>query len=262
MKTAQNQTASSVDEGEISRFAKVAEQWWDPHGKFKPLHRLNPCRIGYIKSQICAHFSRAEDTIRPFEGLALLDIGCGGGLMSEPMCRLGANVTGIDATEKNIPVAQLHAEQGGLAITYRHAAAEDLLAEPARFDVVLALEIVEHVVDPASFVASCASLLKPGGLLVMSTLNRTPKSYALAIVGAEYILRWLPRGTHSWKKFLRPSELHRMLRAANMEIVDTSGMVMHPLTSQWRIDARDLDVNYLVTAKVESRGQSPEFNQS
>lgn len=239
----------TIDPEEIARFSRIAEEWWDPHGKFKPLHRMNPLRVGYIRDHICKYFERDSASIRALEGLRLLDIGCGGGLISEPMARMGAEVTGIDASEKNIAVAQLHAEQSGVNVRYRAAAAEELAAEGAQYDVVLALEIIEHVADVPAFMDAAARLLAPGGLLVMSTLNRTAKSFALAIVGAEYVLRWLPRGTHDWRKFLRPSELAAEFRRVGLELVDQKGMVMSPFTFEWRLDARDLEVNYLQTAK-------------
>lgn len=242
-------TASTVDKDEIERFSRIASEWWNPEGKFKPLHRINPLRIGYIRDQACQHFGKNPEVPTPLEGLSLLDIGCGGGLISEPMCRLGASVTAIDASEKNIKVASLHAQQSGLAIDYRATTAEALLDSGARYDIVLALEIIEHVADVEAFLAATCSLLKPGGLLFCSTLNRTMKSYALAIVGAEYVLRWLPVGTHQWKKFLRPSEICRPMRQQGVDIVDMRGMVMNPLNWQWRWDEKDLSVNYIIVGK-------------
>ena len=230
---------TSVDAEEIERFSKIAEEWWNPHGKFKPLHDLNPVRLQFIRDAIGV----------PLSGLALLDIGCGGGLVAEPMARLGAHVTAIDAAEKNIAVASLHAQNMGLAIDYRNTTAEALVAQGAQFDIVLALEIVEHVADVAAFVASCAALVKPGGLLFMSTLNRTIKSYALAIVGAEYVLRWLPRGTHTWNKFLKPSELHTHLRTNNISVTQQCGVVFNPLKREWLISQSDLDVNYMLVGR-------------
>jgi 2-polyprenyl-6-hydroxyphenyl methylase/3-demethylubiquinone-9 3-methyltransferase len=248
---AQPPLSSSVDPEEIKRFSRIADEWWDPQGKFKPLHALNPARIAYIRDRILEHFQRPGvrgQGSGVFEGLTLIDIGCGGGLISEPMARLGATTTGIDAGEKNIHVAALHAEQSGLAITYRAIPAETLAAEGTQFDVVLALEIIEHVADVTAFLHAVTTLVKPGGLLIMSTLNRTAKSYVMAILGAEYVLRWLPVGTHSWKKFLRPSELASALRAQGLVIGDMAGLVLNPLKMQWEINARDLDVNYLITA--------------
>lgn len=229
---------STVDAEEVEQFSRIAGEWWNPHGKFKPLHEINPVRLSWM-----------QEKIGTVSGKSLLDIGCGGGLVCEPMARLGANVTGIDASEKNIAVAKLHAEQSGLTIDYRATTAEDLAASGTAYDVVLALEIVEHVADVDLFVKSCAQLVKPGGLIIMSTLNRTLKSYAFAIVGAEYVLRWLPRGTHDWKKFLQPAELCRSLQKNNIAITEMTGMVLNPLTWKWHMNPKDLDVNYLVAGK-------------
>ena len=239
-------TASSIDDAEVAKFRAMAAEWWDPAGKFKPLHMLNPVRLDYITGQIAAEFARDRKSLRPFEGLRLLDIGCGGGLISEPMARLGAAVTGADAAAENIEVARLHAEQSGLAIDYRAVTAESLLAEGAQFDVVLALEIVEHVADPQQFLTTCARLLRPGGVLIASTLNRTPQSFAAAIVGAEWVMRWLPRGTHEWRRFIRPDELAGMFEAAGVRVVDRAGMVFNPLGWSWSLSRRDLAVNYLM----------------
>lgn len=239
-------TASSIDDAEVAKFRAMAAEWWDPAGKFKPLHMLNPVRLDYITGQITAEFARDRKSLRPFEGLRLLDIGCGGGLISEPMARLGAAVTGADAAAENIEVARLHAEQSGLAIDYRAVTAEALLAEGAQFDVVLALEIVEHVADPQQFLTTCARLLRPGGVLIASTLNRTPQSFAAAIIGAEWVMRWLPRGTHQWSRFIRPDELAGMFEAAGVRVVDRAGMVFNPLGWSWSLSRRDLAVNYLM----------------
>lgn len=237
---------SSIDAAEVAKFEAMAAEWWDPKGKFKPLHMLNPVRLDYIAGQIAAEFARDRRSLRPFEGLRLLDIGCGGGLVSEPMARLGAGVTGADAAEGNIRIARLHAEQSGLKIDYRATTAEALLDAGERFDVVLALEIVEHVADPQAFVTTCARLLRPGGLLVASTLNRTPQSFAAAIVGAEWVMRWLPRGTHDWRRFIRPDDLAGMFAAAGVRVVDRAGMVFNPVTFGWSLSPRDLSVNYLM----------------
>lgn len=237
---------SSVDDAEVAKFQAMAAEWWDPAGKFKPLHMLNPVRLDYLTAQIAAEFTRDRKSLRPFEGLRLLDIGCGGGLISEPMARLGATVTGADAAEENIEIARLHAEQSGLDIDYRATTAEALLAEGAQYDVVLALEIVEHVADPQEFVTTCARLVRPGGMLIMSTLNRTPQSFATAIVGAEWIMRWLPKGTHEWSRFIRPEELAAMFDAAGVRVVDRAGMVFNPLGWSWSLSRRDLSVNYLI----------------
>lgn len=225
MKTA----ANTIDPEEIARFSAVADEWWDTKGKFAPLHRINPLRLGWIK-----------DFGQP-EGKNLLDIGCGGGLICEPMARLGANVTGIDASEKNIRVAQLHAEKMGLKIDYRCTSAE---AMDGQYDIVTALEIVEHVADIPAFIKATCDLLKPGGKIFYSTINRTAKSYALAIVGAEYVLRWVPKGTHTWNKFVKPHELVRELEKNHIDITDMRGMVMNPFTFEWRWDPHDLSVNY------------------
>ena len=239
-------TASSIDDAEVAKFRAMAAEWWDPAGKFKPLHMLNPVRLDYITGQITAEFARDRKSLRPFEGLRLLDIGCGGGLNAEPMARLGADVTGADAAAENIEVARVHAEQSGLAIDYRAVTAESLLAEGAQFDVLLALEIVEHVADPQQFLTTCARLLRPGGVLIASTLNRTPQSFAAAIVGAEWVMRWLPRGTHDWRRFIRPDDLAGMFAAAGVRVVDRAGMVFNPVTFGWSLSPRDLSVNYLM----------------
>lgn len=238
--------SSTVDSAEVERFSRIAEEWWDTKGKFAPLHRLNPVRIGYISDRAAPHWGREALSGQPLSGLSILDIGCGGGLLSEPMARLGANVTGIDASARNISVAGLHAEKQGLAIDYRATTAEALAGQPGRFDIVLALEIVEHVADVELFLRSCATLVKPGGLLFLSTLNRTAKAWALAIAGAEYVLGWLPRGTHDWKKFLKPSEVARGLRAGGVEAEQIVGVVYSPLSRAWSINASDLDVNYML----------------
>ncbi len=241
---------NSIDPAEVAKFEAMAAEWWDPNGKFKPLHMLNPCRLDYIVTQIAAQFGRDLKAARPFDGLRLLDIGCGGGLLSEPMARLGATVVGADAAPRNIPVAQLHAEQSGLAIDYRNCAAEDLAGAGEAFDVVLAMEIIEHVADPQGFVDTCASLLAPGGLMLCSTMNRNPKSYLMAIIGAEHIMRWLPKGTHDWSKFITPDELYELIRKAALDPVDRKGMVFNPVAWRWSLSDRDLSVNY-VTASVK-----------
>ncbi len=240
---------STVDADEVAKFEAMAAEWWDPEGKFKPLHMLNPCRLDYITGQIAGEFDRDLSAERPFEGLRLLDIGCGGGLLCEPMARLGAEVVGVDAAARNIPVAEAHARQSGLEIDYRHDTAENLVAAGERFDVVLNMEVVEHVADPATFLGACHALLRPGGLMVCSTINRNARSFAAAIVGAEYVMRWLPKGTHDWKKFITPDELYEMLRGAGLQPVDRKGFVFNPLTWSWSISTRDLSVNY-VTASL------------
>jgi 2-polyprenyl-6-hydroxyphenyl methylase/3-demethylubiquinone-9 3-methyltransferase len=241
---------TTIDPAEVAKFEAMATEWWNPQGKFKPLHMLNPCRLDYITSQIAAEFDRDLTAPLPFAGLRLLDIGCGGGLLSEPMARLGAKVVGADAAPRNIPVARLHAEQSGLTIDYRHTTAEDLAAAGERFDVVLNMEVVEHVSDPLAYLTACHDLLTPGGLMVCSTLNRNPKSYVMAIIGAEQVMRWLPKGTHDWTKFITPDELYDLIRRAGLDPVDRKGMVFNPLAWSWSLSARDLSCNY-VTASVK-----------
>ena len=239
---------STVDVAEVAKFQAMAAEWWDPEGKFKPLHMLNPCRLDYITRQIAAEYGRDLAGPRPFEGLRVLDIGCGGGLLSEPMARLGPDVVGADAAERNIPVARLHAEQSGLEIDYRHTTAEALAEAGETFDVVLNMEVVEHVPDPLAYLSACRTLLKPDGLMVCSTLNRNAKSYAQAIVGAEYVMRWLPRGTHDWRKFITPDELYGFLRQAGLDPVDRTGFVFNPLGWSWTLSKRDLSCNYVTTS--------------
>lgn len=239
---------SSIDPAEVAKFQAMAREWWDPQGKFKPLHMLNPTRLDYVTRQIAAQFGRDLAAPDPFAGLRILDIGCGGGLMAEPMARLGAEVTGADAAEGNIAIARLHAEGQGLAIDYRATTAEALAAEGRSYDVVMALEIVEHVADPARFVATCRELVRPGGMLIQSTLNRTGRSFAAAILGAEWIMRWLPRGTHDWHRFITPDELARMTGDSGLRVVDRCGMVFNPLGWRWSLSHRDLSVNYAMTA--------------
>jgi 2-polyprenyl-6-hydroxyphenyl methylase/3-demethylubiquinone-9 3-methyltransferase len=240
-------TGGTAAQDEIARFGALADGWWDPHGKFRPLHKLNPTRLAFIRDRLVGHFRLDPRAPAPFSGLSLLDIGCGGGLLCEPLRRLGACVTGIDAGEKTIRVAALHAEQSGLDIEYRRILPEDLADTGARFDIVLNMEVVEHVADVDLFLRSCSRLVKPGGAMVVSTINRTIKSLALAKIGAEYILRWLPVGTHDWRKFVRPSELANGLRPAGMDITVLEGMSYNPIADTWAL-TRDLDVNYLALA--------------
>jgi 2-polyprenyl-6-hydroxyphenyl methylase/3-demethylubiquinone-9 3-methyltransferase len=240
--------ATTTDSAEIEKFQAMAAEWWDPNGKFKPLHMLNPCRLDYITSQIAAEFDRDLSAARPFEGLRILDIGCGGGLLSEPMARLGADVVGADAAERNIPVAQVHAEAQGLKIDYRHTTAEALVDAGETFDAILNMEVVEHVSDPLAFLTACHDLLKPGGLMTSSTINRNPKSFAMAIVGAEYVMRWLPKGTHEWSKFITPDELYSLLQQAGLDPVDRKGFVFNPIGWSWQLSAKDLSVNYVTTS--------------
>ncbi|MDH5722828.1 MAG: bifunctional 2-polyprenyl-6-hydroxyphenol methylase/3-demethylubiquinol 3-O-methyltransferase UbiG [Alphaproteobacteria bacterium] len=243
MNTAQK---STINAEEIDRFSKNSDQWWDEGGPFKPLHRLNPVRIQYLKNQICDHFNIDQDKTLPFKGLDILDIGCGGGLVCEPMARLGAKITGIDADQKAITCAKNHAEAQNLDVEYRCGDAADL---KQKYDVVLALEIIEHVDNLGDFVALCKKLLKPEGLLVFSTLNRTAKSYALGIIAAEYILRWVPAGTHNWKKFIKPSEIARYARTEKLEIKDISGLVFNPFKNEFFLSDNDLDVNYFIALR-------------
>ena len=246
MQTAQ----STIDEHEVAKFEAMAAEWWDPNGKFKPLHMLNPCRLDYITSQIAAEFDRDLKAEAPFAGLRILDIGCGGGLLSEPMARLGADVVGADAAERNIPVAKVHAEQSGLTIDYRHTTAEAIAESGETFDAILNMEVVEHVADPQEFLSVCSQLLKPGGLHICSTINRNAKSYAMAIIGAEVIMRWLPKGTHDWTKFITPDELYELLSNAGLEPVDRKGFVFNPVSWSWSLSDKDLSVNY-VTASLK-----------
>ena len=239
---------STVDQGEIDKFSAMADDWWDPDGKFKPLHQLNETRLKFIRQRSCRHFGRDDDRLDPFDGLSVLDVGCGGGLISEPMARLGGAVTGLDAAPANIEVARLHAAASGLAIDYRCATAEDEAEAGRQYDLVLALEIIEHVADVGTFLSSLGRVVRPGGALFLSTLNRTAKAYLLAIVGAEYLLRWLPRGTHDWQRFVKPSELTRPLRQNGLKVGALSGLVYNPLADRWHLDERDLDVNYILFA--------------
>ncbi len=248
-KISNDESYSSVDPQEVEQFARIAEEWWDEKGPFRPLHQMNPLRIRFIRDHVCEQFTRNADVPDALGGLRLLDIGCGGGLICEPMARMGANVTGIDASEKNIKTAMVHANKSGLAIDYRATTAEEEAVCGAQYDIVLALEIIEHVTDPQAFIASCAVLVKPGGLLIMTTINRTAKAFALAIVGAEYILRLLPRGTHQWRKFVTPGEMMNGFTTHGIDVIDSQGMVLHPLAREWRLSNNDLDVNYLMAGR-------------
>ena len=237
---------STIVKNEIDQFAKDSAHWWDESGPFKPLHALNPVRMRYIKEQICTHFDRDAHDLKALKGLSILDVGCGGGLVCEPAARMGANVTGADADAQAIEVAKAHAKQSKLKITYKHGAAETL---KTKYDVVLALEIIEHVSDPALFVESVAQLVKQNGLVIFSTLNRTAKSYALGIVAAEYLLRWVPRGTHSWDKFVKPSELRRHAKKGSLTPYDVTGLVFNPLKNQFSLSNNDVAVNYFMSCR-------------
>ncbi|WP_068083963.1 bifunctional 2-polyprenyl-6-hydroxyphenol methylase/3-demethylubiquinol 3-O-methyltransferase UbiG [Polycladidibacter stylochi] len=251
MSAAQNDSTvnrATIDEAEVARFSAIAAEWWDPSGKFRPLHKFSPVRVGYIKEYICDAFDCDEKDPQALSGLKILDIGCGGGLLSEPMARMGASVTGADASEKNIKVASVHAQENGLEIDYRAETAEQLVAAGEQFDVVLNMEVIEHVADVDLFLESCAKLVKPGGLMFIATLNRTLKSYALAIIGAEYILRWLPAGTHSYDKFLKPEEIEVPLKGFGMEVFERCGVSYNPLMDSWS-RSTDLSVNYMMIAR-------------
>lgn len=240
--------ATSVDPGEIDKFSKIADEWWDPFGKFRPLHKFNPVRLAYIRDAACAHFGRDRREKRPLAGLRLLDVGCGGGLVAEPMRRLGADVVAIDAAERNVKTAIVHSRDHGLEIDYRTATVEALIGDrETPFDIVLNLEVVEHVADPQAFLAASAALVAPGGLMVVATINRTLKAFALAKVGAEYVLGWLPRGTHDPSKFLKPDEVSAALGAAGMTVTAQAGVGYNPLMDLWKI-VDDADVNYMLTA--------------
>ena len=240
-------SGGTIDPDEIDRFAAQAESWWDPEGSFRTLHRVNPARLGFIRRHLTAHFGRDPSSLRPFDGLTLLDIGCGGGLVAEPMARLGFTVTGIDGGAEAIDAARRHAEATGLAIDYCVTVAESIAEVGRRFDTVLALEVIEHVADPADFLAAVSALVRSGGAFIGATLNRTPRSFALAIVGAEYIFRWLPPGTHDWRKFLRPSEFVLGLRRNGFVVTQLAGLIYDPHRAEWSL-SRDLQVNYMVAA--------------
>ena len=242
-------TVSSINAEEVTKFEKLANEWWDSEGKFKPLHMLNPCRLEFITDHLSLHFQK--DMIHckePLKGIKVLDIGCGGGLLCEPMARLGAEVIGIDVVEKNIKVASLHAKKMDLDIKYRHISAEDLLREKPTFDVVLNMEVIEHVENPSFFIERCSKLLNRGGLMFCSTINKNLKSYLFAILGAEYVMQWLPKGTHDWSKFIKPNELKRLFSNAGLKVNDTKGFVFNPLSWSWELSKRDFTVNYAVCA--------------
>ena len=242
-----SRAAPSVDPAEVAKFAGMAAEWWDPNGKFRPLHRFNPVRLGFIRDTATTHWKRDARAIKPFGGLTLLDIGCGGGLLSEPLARMGFDVVGADASEENVRIAAAHAVGLGLKLRYRAATAEALVLEGVHFDFVIAMEVAEHVADVGTFVGACAKLVAPGGLLIVATINRTLKSLALAKIGAEYVLRWLPAGTHDWNRFIMPSELQHDLEAAGLEVENIQGVRFDPLRWDWQL-ARDTDVNYMIVA--------------
>lgn len=239
---------TTVDIDEVERFSALAAEWWNPNGKFRPLHKFNPVRLAYIRDQVAAHFGRDPHAAKPFDGLRILDIGCGGGLLCEPMARLGAKVVGVDASQTNIEVARLHAAESRVSIDYRASTAEELADAGETFDVILNMEVVEHVADVDFFVDKCAQMVRPGGIMFVATINRTLKALGLAIFGAEYVLRWLPRGTHEYSKLVRPDELEKALNAADMHIIDRTGVSYNPMADRWQ-RSRDLDVNYMVLAQ-------------
>ena len=239
---------TTIDQSEVDRFSAMAAEWWDPTGKFRPLHKINPVRLAYIRDQVCAHFGRDPKAHRPLEGLRILDIGCGGGLLSEPVARMGADVVGADASERNIGIAQTHAAQTGVEVDYRAITAEVLAEAGETFDVVLNMEVVEHVADVDFFISTCASMVRPGGLMLISTINRTFKAAALAIIGAEYVLGWLPRGTHQYEKLVRPEELEAPLSKSGMEVLERTGVFFNPLQNQWNLSP-DVEVNYMMLAR-------------
>ncbi len=246
--------SASVDPAEIAKFSAMADEWWDPKGTFRPLHRLNPTRLSFVLEEARRHFGLPNKNPHALKGLSALDIGCGGGLLSEPLARLGAKVVGIDASERNITIAAAHARDMELDITYRATTAESLAEEGKQFDLVVNMEVVEHVADVAGFIAASAALLRPGGLMAMATLNRTPQSFLLAILAAEYLLRWLPRGTHDWRRFLCPSELVGHLEGSGLRVVALKGLVFNPVDESWRLAPRDLKVNYILAAIKPDRG--------
>ncbi|MCF6321307.1 MAG: bifunctional 2-polyprenyl-6-hydroxyphenol methylase/3-demethylubiquinol 3-O-methyltransferase UbiG [Rhizobiaceae bacterium] len=243
-----SQTKTTVDQADVDRFSAMADEWWDPAGKFKPLHKFNPVRLSYIKEKVCENFNLDPASPKPFDGLRFLDIGCGGGLLCEPMARLGADIVGADASATNIEVARIHANQSGLEIDYRALTAEALLEHGEKFDCILNMEVVEHVADVNLFMTSCADMVKPGGLMFVATINRTFKANALAIFMAENVLKWLPKGTHQYEKLVRPRELEEPLNKAGMQIIHKTGVTYNPLHDQWSF-SRDMEVNYMILAR-------------
>ncbi|MDZ5699877.1 MULTISPECIES: bifunctional 2-polyprenyl-6-hydroxyphenol methylase/3-demethylubiquinol 3-O-methyltransferase UbiG [Phyllobacteriaceae] len=246
---------TTIDAGEVERFSALAAEWWNPNGKFRPLHKFNPVRLAYIRDHVAAHFGRDPRAAQPFANLRFLDIGCGGGLLCEPMARLGAEVVGADASETNIEVARLHAADSGVKVDYRAEPAESLADKGEKFDVILNMEVVEHVADLDLFIGKCAEMLNPGGIMFVATINRTLKALGLAIIGAEYLLRWLPRGTHQYGKLVRPEELERALTGAGLVMRDRTGVIYNPLSDRWQ-RSRDMDVNYMVLAEKNASASS------
>jgi len=244
----QHEKLNTVDPAEVARFSAMAAEWWDPAGKFRPLHKFNPVRLAYIKARVAAHYGREPESLTPFKGLRFLDIGCGGGLLSEPMCRLGATMVSADASPENIKTASVHAAEQGLAIDYRATTAEALAEAGELFDVILNMEVIEHVADRDVFLQCCAAMLKPGGIIFIATLNRTLKALGLAVIGAEYILRWLPVGTHDWSKFITPDEMRQSISACGLTLRDETGVSYNPLRDRWSL-GRDKDVNYMMLAE-------------
>ena len=245
---ASKQRSSSVDQAEVERFSRHAANWWDARGPMAALHKFNPVRLGYIRDKAAERFGRDPKKLDCLKGLRMLDIGCGGGILSEPLARLGAQMVGADPSRENIAVASAHAQESGVTVDYRATTAEDLAAAGERFDVVLAMEVVEHVTDVDAFVATCASMVKPGGLMIAATLNRTLKSFALAIVGAEYVLRWLPRGTHQWDKFVTPKALEATIERGGLQVTGERGVIYNPFADRWQLSS-DMDVNYMLVAE-------------
>jgi len=240
-------SASTVDQAEVDQFARLAAKWWDRNGPMAALHKFNPTRLAYIRDQACDRFGRDPKALDSLAGLRILDIGCGGGLLSEPLARLGADMVGADPSEKNVAAAREHAERSGVVVDYRCTTAEALADAGERFDIVLAMEVVEHVTDVGLFVSRCAEMVKPGGLMILATINRTLKAFALAIVGAEYVLRWLPRGTHQWDKFVTPNELEIALAKSGLDVIDETGVMYNLLADRWQ-RSTDMDVNYMIVA--------------
>ena len=252
----QAEAAGTIDREEVARFSRLSRQWWDPRGPMAALHKFNPVRLGFIKEAACRHFGRDPRRLDSLAGLRILDIGCGGGLLCEPLARLGAEVIGADPSEANIAAAKLHAADADVRVDYRATSAEALADAGERFDLVLAMEVVEHVADLNVFIRRCAEMVEPGGLMITATINRTFKSFALAIVGAEYVLRWLPRGTHQWDKFVTPNELEATLERHGLHVVDEAGVVYNLVADRWQIST-DMDVNYMVTAEKPAAPKQP-----